>query len=399
MAFDEPGEEERPETTPPLPPEDRLWRHPSELAGGVPVPAAWLPPSPPSGHRGARTVAALAGAGLAGALVAVGVMWFTRPTRVVEQAAPTGAPKAAVETSAAFAPAAVSSEDLTADVAPSLVRVEAEIDGAWSTSTGLVLDDQGTIAVITSVVDGATTVMVTDHHGDRIPAHLTGSDPATGITVLVADGDVGSPLTAEAADARAGQPVAVISTSSADAGGTTQHRVVTASVSAVGMRTAVSTLVLHDAVQLDRAVPGDAAGGIVVDAQGDLVGVVLAGSGSEDLAVVVPAADAVDAALGLRDDGQVRRAWLGVRAVDLSPPAAKLMTVKGGALLTMVQAGSPAAAAGLRKGDVITAIDDEAIGDASDLVVALRRWKPGERVEVVWHRGSDQGRTAVTLGG
>ncbi|MGN6694307.1 MAG: S1C family serine protease [Aquihabitans sp.] len=399
MAFDDPGDEERPETTPPLPPEDRLWRHPSELAGGIPAPAAWSPTSTPQPHRGSRVVVAMASAGLAGALVAVGVMWFARPTRVVvEQGEPVAAKTTAT---AVFASAGVPSEALATRLAPSLVQIEAEHGDTWSAGTGIRLDDDGTIAVATPLVDGATTVMVTGHEGDRVRAKTAGADAATGITVLVVTdkGQGGTAVAARAVDAKAGQPVAVISAASIASDGTTQQRVVTASVSATGQRTAVKPLLLHDAVQLDRAVPDDATGGVVVDAQGRLVGIVLDGSGAEDLAVVVPADDAMAAARGLRDEGAVRRAWLGVRAVDLGPTAAELMEVKGGAQLTMVQDGSPAAAAGLRKGDVITGVDGHPIGDASDLVVALRQWKPGEQVEVAYQRGTRPADVEITLGG
>jgi putative serine protease PepD len=75
------------------------------------------------------------------------------------------------------------------------------------------------------------------------------------------------------------------------------------------------------------------------------------------------------------------------------------MAVKGGAQLTMVQDGSPAAAAGLRKDDVITSVDGHPIADASDLVVALRQWKPGEHVDVAYQRGTVAAHVEITLGG
>jgi len=397
MAFDEHDDPERPRADPPLPPEDRLWRHPSELAGGTPVPAAWPAPAAPEAQRGSRTVAALAGAGLAGALVAVGVMWFTRPTRVVVEEAKPAAARA--RTTAVFAPAGVPSEALAKRLAPSLVHIEASHDGAWTAGTGIRLDGQGTIAVATPVVEGAASVMVTDQDGDRVPATTGGTDPATGITILTVKSTGGSITPTRSVEAAAGQPVAVIGAPSVSAAGKTEQRVVTASVSTIGLRTTVEPIVLHDAVQLDRAVPQDATGGIVVDADGRLVGIVLSGSGAENLAVVVPADDAVAAAKGLRDHGEVRRAWLGVRAIDLAPSAAALLDVKGGAELTAVEAGSPAAAAGLRKGDVITGVDGQPVGDASDLVVALRAWQPGERVVVTWHRGVTASDAEVVLGG
>ncbi len=397
MAFDEEGDEERHRANPPLPPEDRLWRHPSELVAGAPAPAAWQVPRTPQDQRNSKAVAALASAGLAGALVAVGVMWFARPTRVVvEEAKPA---TARAMTTAVFAPAGLPSEALAKRLAPSLVHIEASHDDAWTSGTGIRLDAEGTIAVATPVVEGADTVMVTDQDGDRVPATVGGTDPATGITVVTVQGFRGTIVPTRSVAAAAGQPVAVIGAASVSADGQTEQRVVTASVSAVGLRTTVHPIVLHDAVQLDRAVPRDATGGIVVDAEGRLVGIVLAGSGSEDLAVVVPADAAMAAARGLRDDGEVRRGWLGVRAVDLSPSAASLMDVKGGAQLTAVEAGSPAAAAGLRKGDVITGVGGRPVGDASDLVVALRAWQPGARVVVEWHRGLASEEAEVVLGG
>lgn len=395
MAFDEAGDGERPRGDGPLPPEDRIWRHPSEVAGGTPLPAAWPVPRAPAPQRTSRGIAALAGAGLAGALVAAGVMWFARPAGVADDPRPQAERPT---TSATFAAAGISSEALAKRMAPSLVQVDASRDGTWTSGTGLRLDADGAIAVATPVVDGAGEVMVTGDDGARLRAAGRGADAATGITVLAVAQGGGTALTADLADAAVGQPVAVIGASATADGGSTL-RVVTASISATGMRATVAPFVLHDAVQLDRAVPADATGGVVIDASGHLLGIVIAGSGPEDLAVVVPADDAIAAARGLRDDGAVRRAWLGVRAIDLTPSAAALIEVDGGAQLTSVQAGSPASAAGLRKGDVIVGVDDDPVRDASDLVVALRRWKPGEDVVVQWRRGTEAGETTVTLGG
>jgi S1-C subfamily serine protease len=341
-------------------------------------------------------VAALAGAGLAGALVAAGVMWFARPTRVVEEP-PTEAARAVTSASFAAAPS-LPAQDLAERMATSLVQVDASHGGSWTSGTGIRLDADGTIAVATPVVDGAVEVMVTGHDGARLRATTGGADAATGITVLSVSEGGGAVFDADPATAAAGEPVTVIGAGVPSEAGAAPL-VWTAAISATDVRATVAPFVLHDAVQLDRAVPPGATGGLVVDAAGDLVGIVLAGSGAEDLAVVVPAADAIAAARGLRDDGAVRRAWLGVRAVDLSPSAAQLMGVEGGAQLTSVQAGSPASAVGMRKGDVIVGVDDRGVRDASDLVVALRDRKPGEEVVVRWHRGAASGETGVTLGG
>ena len=396
MGFQEEGDEEEPRTDPPLPPEDRLWRHPSEVAGGTPLPAAWPLPKPAPAPSRTLVVGAMVSAALAGAMVAMGLMWITRPTRVVVREVPMAAKPA---TTAVFTPSGVPSQSLAKRLAPSLVLVQAAKGDQWTDGTGVRIDGQGNLAVSSSLVDGADDVAVTGSDGTRFAAIVVGSDPATGIATVRIDDEGGTPLDAASIAPEAGEPIAVIGAAAVSADGSTQQRVVTASVSAVGVRTTVGELVLHDAFQLDRAAPDEAAGGLVVDARGHIVGIVLDGSGTEELAIAVPAKEALAAARGMRDDGAVRRAWLGVRAVDLSPRGAQMLEVPGGALLNEVEAGSPAATAGMAAGDVVTSVDGHAIGDASDLVVALRTWTPGERVTVTWHRGVDTKTAEVTLGG
>lgn len=396
MGFEEEGDDEQPRVDPPLPPEDRLWRHPSEVAGGTPLPAAWPASKAPPAPSRSMVVAALASAGLAGAVVAMGLMWMARPTRVVVREVPTAAKPV---TTAVFTPAGVPSQALAKQLAPSLVVVQAAAGDQWTDGTGIRLDAQGNIAVSAPLIDGADDIAVTGSDGTRYAATLVGTDPATGIATVRISDTGGTALDAASVSADVGEPVAVIGASSVSADGTTEQRVVTASVSAVGVRTTLGDLLLHDAVQLDRAAPQEVAGGLVVDARGHLVGIVLAGTGTEDLAVAIPAKEALAAARGLRDDGAVRRAWLGVRAVDLSPRGAQLLAVPGGALLNEVEAGSPAAAAGMAPGDVVTSVDGHAIGDASDLVVELRTWEPGEQVAITWHRGVEAQTAEVTLGG
>lgn len=398
MAFDDETDDERPGRRGPLPPDDRLWRHPSELNAGTPPPSSWTVPAARPGPRRSVVIAAAASAGLAGAVLAMGVMLMAGPTRTVtRQAALT---TALPVTEAAYSAVAINSAALTRRAAPALVHVTAARGDAWIDGTGVWLDDRGTIAVASSIVADATDIKVTDHTGRRRPALIAGSDPVTGITVLkVGDRPDGTATVATAPATDTGEPVAVIATKGPSAAGVASPRVVAGSVSAVGVRTTADDVVLHDAVQLDRAVPADMVGGLALDTDGHLVGIVLSRADDDDLAVLVPASEALAAARDLRDRGQVRRAWLGVRAVDLDPGAAKLLSIDAGARLTQIDQGSPAQAAGLRPGDVITQVDETPIDGASDLVVVLRQWHPGERVTVSWHRGIVQQSADIILGG
>ena len=115
---------------------------------------------------------------------------------------------------------------------------------------------------------------------------------------------------------------------------------------------------------------------------------------------VTPIGGASNAALGpwLRDHGLVKRAWLGVQAVDLTPDLASMLQISGGARLTNVTPASPAARAGLQTGDVITAIASAPIANASDLVRTLRTHRPDEAIAITVARGPGTTKLTATLG-
>jgi S1-C subfamily serine protease len=382
----------------PLHPDDRLWRHPSELAGAARPSPTWAVPAPAPPRRAA--VAAMAGACLTGAALACGVLWLARPGWVAEPRAALPTTTAAPPvTTAVYAAAAVPTAQLATDLQPQLVEVEASVDGTWSTGTGVLLDG-GTVLVAAPLVQGASMISTTGEDRRRSAARLLASDPMTSVAVL--ERAEGSPATSvrgpRGADARAGQAVAVVGARSTS-GGLPDQRAVPTNVSATGVRTMVGGEVLHDAIELVRALPDDALGAAVVDAQGDLVGIVVATTGEDGLAVAVPADAALAVAADLVDDGEVRRAWLGVEATDLDPAAAALLELPGGAVLTQVDPASPAASAGLAAGDVIIGVGPAEVVDASDLVTAIRSGRPGERLQVRWQRGADEATAEVVLGG
>ncbi|HRW36521.1 MAG: serine protease [Acidimicrobiales bacterium] len=398
MARDEDEGDERGWHRPPLPPDDRVWRHPSELAGGTSAPSAWIAPTPI--HR-RRPVLALAGACLTGAAITCGLLWLTRPTWVRDDEAATP-PRAAAATStsvASFVSAGLATADLADALAPHLVQVEAKVGATWSSGTGLRLAGADGIVVASPLVQGAGFVAVTGSDRRRVDARVLAADDATATAVLATDADDPSADVLLASPASPGQLAAVVGARSTAVGGVAEQRVVPTSISAVGARVRVGDAVLHDAIELDRSLPVDALGAAVVDGEGHLLGIVVATSTADGMAVAVPGRAALGAAADLAQDGEVHRAWLGVEAVDLDPASATVLGVDGGATLTQVDPGSPAAEAGLAEGDVITGVGDEEVLDASDLVLAIRDGEPGGEVEVRWHRGATAEAAEVTLGG
>lgn len=400
MAQDPHPDDERPGSDPPLPPEDRLWRHPSELGAGVSPPAAWFGAAPEAAARRPLAVGALAGACLAGAVVAVGAMWLAGPTRSTSERSSTTIAGATRTTAvASFAPSRIPTEELAGSLGPSLPTVEVEHDGTWTAGTGVWLDDRGALLTAAPLLAGAGQVVVTGRDGVRRTATVAGTDDATGIASLTVDRTSGTPITASTTAPRAGEPIALAAAPGVLAGGrSADASLVTAVVRITSVRTTVGGLVLHDAIQLDRKVPTDAVGGVLVDEGGRLVGIALGDGDDAQLGTAIPGPEALAAARDLLDDGEVSRAWLGVRATDLTPDRATLLQLPGGAHLTSVTADSPAAAAGLRVGDVVTAVDGEVIDDASDLVVTLRSLAPGHVASVTVTRDGREVEVPVTLG-
>jgi S1-C subfamily serine protease len=401
MPFDEDPDDVRPDPDGLLPPEDRLWRHPSELGATVnPSPSPSRAAGVSTDRRRRRTPALpiLAGACLAGAVVAIGAMWVARPTKVVERE-PSAARAVDAGSSATFvASGTLPTERLAHELTPAVAQIQVQHDGQWSTASAVRVDDRGTLAAAAPVVAGADQVLVVDRDGTSHPARLAGIDRVTGVAALVIDDPGGTPL-GVARRVRTGEAAALIGAPGTDAGSGDEVTVAAVTIRASSLRATVGEQVLHDAIQLDREVPADAVGGALVDRDGTVLGMVVGNSTERGLGTAVAGPTLIDVTTALRQEGTVRRAALGVRATDLDRSRAARLQVDGGTRLIEVTADSPADEAGLLVDDVVTAVGDQPVEDASDLVLALHGKEPGDRVEIHLHRNGEARRTTATLGG
>jgi len=142
-------------------------------------------------------------------------------------------------------------------------------------------------------------------------------------------------------------------------------------------------------IQTDAAINPGNSGGPLVNAYGEVVGMntLIARQTSTGIAVeginfAVPINEIKLALAQIVEKGRVTRAWLGVYIQDVIPGMEKQLGVREGALVTEVVPNSPAAKAGIRAGDVITAVDDQKIRNSNDLQMAIMYRRPGERVTV-----------------
>jgi putative serine protease PepD len=153
---------------------------------------------------------------------------------------------------------------------------------------------------------------------------------------------------------------------------------------------------IDHAIQTDAALNSGNSGGPVLDSNGRVVGIAeqiaTGGSGSSTSSGVGFAGpiDVVKSELSqLKSGGEVEHAYLGVSVSDASG--------NDGALVQSVQSGGPAAEAGLRRGDRITAVDGNAVQSSDDLVAAINSQKPGDRVTLSVERGSQHLRLEADL--
>src|SRR5919199_3228099 len=161
---------------------------------------------------------------------------------------------------------------------------------------------------------------------------------------------------------------------------------------------------LVDLIQTDAAISPGNSGGALVDRDGEVIGINVAylppqETGAENLGFAIPSDTAVSVADQLIDTGKVSTAYLGVLTTDLSPEDASRfdLPVDSGALVQQVVPGSAAADAGVRKGDIITALGGARVEGYGDLLGALRDHAPGDTVTLTVFRHGDETNLEVTL--
>jgi S1-C subfamily serine protease len=299
-------------------------------------------------------------------------------------------------------------------------------DGSGGVGSGFVVSRNGEIATNAHVVttgEGeqirrATQVYVEFADGNQVEAKIVGHDPNADIALLKVDpnGLTLRPLPIAKSDAvQVGTPVAAIGSPFGE-----KQSLSVGVVSAIDR--AIDSLTefqISGAIQTDAAINPGNSGGPLVDGRGRVIGVnqqiKSRSGGGEGVGFAVPA-DVLSRSLdGLRTDGKVRYAYLGVQSVPLYPQLVERfdLPVKEGAWLQGVQSDGPGEKAGLRSGkgevrfqdrafseggDIITRIDDRPIRDADDLSEAVQRFDPGQKVTVELWRDGDKRKVELELG-
>ena len=386
----------------PLPPEDRIWRHPSELAYSNPDAAVFARRAQPS--RSTIVVGVLAG--LAGAAVATAVFLLTDPReptveRVVEhQLVPT---TAVLASSLRSNSGGIDVVGIAEAVKPAIVRIDIEVnDTLIGGGSGVLFRDDGHLLTNAHVVGAGTGISVILADGRRYEGKIVGADELTDIAVVKIDADGPLPVVVlgDTQGLRVGEPAVAIGSPLRLQGGPT---VTVGVVSALG-RTVdpADGHRLHDLVQTDAPISPGSSGGALVDRTGSVIGITTAIAvsevGAEGLGFATPIELAYGVAVDLMTIGKASHGYVGISGADADPDEVAAEGLAGAAQVTSVESGSPADAAGLRQGDVIIAVDGEAVTSMTELVVTIRRIDPGETHTVTVMRDGETFTTTVVVG-
>ena len=264
--------------------------------------------------------------------------------------------------------------------------------------SGFFISADGYIVTNNHVVEHAKDVTVTTADGKTVPARVIGTDPKTDLALLKVKEGSDYPYVSFASQApRVGDWVIAIG-NPFGLGGTVTAGIVSARGRDIGAGP------YDDFLQIDAPVNQGNSGGPTFNTQGEVVGVNTAIFSPSGGSVGIGFAVASDVAKGvvqsLKDNGKVARGWLGVQIQPVTQDIADSLSLKDakGAIVAKVEKDSPAAAAGLRDGDVVASVNGESVADSHDLARKIAALGPKHDAEISIIRDGSPQKVKVTLG-
>ena len=372
----------------PLPPEDRVWRHPAEVALDA---RRELARRRARRLRGGATI-------LGGALAVTGIVWIGRPgpgdatddALLVASAEPTDSDRADTATVASVATVATTTPDAADPPALVVLSDEPATDTiavrslAGDVLAGATVVREGYV-VTSGVALGEAEQVVLTWGDTRAEGTVVGTDTVTDVSVIRVNGPSGPTPADDLGDVRVDEGDEV-NMSTTDGIRAVQRVVAEQSTSEMANGEPVVGI-----VELDGRLGDVSPGSPAYDRDGRVVGMTTA-TADRAPAAIVPISLARQVADGIIATGGATHPWLGITARDPDGEPDR-----AGSLVTDVAADGPAAAAGMLPGDLIVDIGGHGIDDAASMVATLREHEPGETVDVVVWRDEEEITCRVAL--
>ncbi len=265
--------------------------------------------------------------------------------------------------------------------------------------SGVIVSANGYILTNNHVVESADEIEVFLNDSRHARAKVIGTDPDADLAVLKIDLDrlpvivMGNSDNLQVGDQvlAIGNPFGVGQT------------VTSGIVSALG-RNQLGINTFENFIQTDAAINPGNSGGALVDTNGNLQGINTAiysrSGGSMGIGFAIPVSTAKLVLEGIVKDGQVTRGWIGVEPNELTPELAQTFGVdtQQGVIITGVLQNGPAAKAGMKPGDVVTAVGDKDIRNVAELLSQVAALKPGTEAAFAVQRASGKAKLMVNPG-
>jgi serine protease Do len=251
--------------------------------------------------------------------------------------------------------------------------------------SGVIVSPDGYILTANHVVSGADEIMIgLGNDLRRFKAKKVGTDPGTDVALLkIDDNNLPSVSFADSDKARAGDIVLAIGNPFG-----LRQTVTMGIISAVG-RGGMGIVDYENFIQTDAAINMGNSGGALVDIEGRLLGINSAiftrSGGNQGIGFAIPSNLAREVMQSLRDKGRVVRGYIGTSVQTLTPEIAAAMKLKEqqtGALVGEVEPNAPAAKAGIKTGDVITAVNGKKVNDPRELRLMIGSMAPRTKAQM-----------------
>jgi serine protease Do len=265
-----------------------------------------------------------------------------------------------------------------------------------SLGSGFIIDGKGTILTNSHVVSQADEIEVELSDGRKFKAEIVGKDDKTDIAVIKIKpkGDLPTIVLGDSSKLRPGDWVMAIGNPFG-----LEHTVTVGVVSAKGRLIGGGPFARF--IQTDASINPGNSGGPLFNIDGEVVGInTMIYAGGQGIGFSIPIDLAKQLIPQLVEKGSVSHGWLGVAIQRITPDLAKSFKLEKeeGALVTEVYSGSPAARAGLMRGDVITEFNDEKVEDPYDLSLYVGNTEPGKEAKIEVLRNGEEKEFKIKIG-
>ena len=270
-----------------------------------------------------------------------------------------------------------------------------------ASGSGFILSQDGYVLTNYHVIEGSSAITVTCYNGDAYEAALVGYDESNDIAVLKVDADGLTPvILGKSGKMNVGDSVLAIGNPL----GELTFSLTTGTVSALERQVTMSNGVTMELIQTDCAINSGNSGGALFNLYGEVVGITNAkysssssGASIDNIGFAIPIDDVRSIVESIIEKGYISKPYIGVSVTDVSKET-QMYGLPAGAAVQNVTEGSPAAAAGLQAGDIITEVDGQTVSGSSELVDIIGASHVGKVLNLRVYRQGSYLQISVTVG-